>query len=68
LSVINLFKIKDVGGSGYPAVVAISAKKEVFSLMRASYSEKNLDLFLKDLTNGKAYFQKISSWPSIKKI
>lgn len=54
--VIILFEIIDVGGSGYPAVVAISAKKEVFSLMKGSFSEKNIDLFLKELTSGKAYF------------
>lgn len=34
------------GGSGYPAVLAIASKKEVYSVMKNSFSEKNLNNFL----------------------
>jgi len=47
------FEEKFALGSGFPAVMAINEGKKVFSIMRASYTEKNTIAFLNDLLGGK---------------
>jgi protein disulfide-isomerase A6 len=45
-----------VGGAGYPAVVAISCKKKLYSVMRGAFNDKNLGTFVKQLILGKGSF------------
>jgi len=46
-------------GFGYPAVVAISPKKQVFATMRGSFNESNVSDFLTKVTTGSAGTDKI---------
>ena len=41
-------------GFGYPAVIAISPKKQVFATMRGSFSYDNVNDFLIKVTTGSA--------------
>lgn len=45
-----------VAGSGYPSVVAISSKKNVYAVMRAAFSKDSINDFVKSLVAGKAGF------------
>ena len=42
-----------VGGFGYPALVAVNARKGVFVLMRGSFSENGINEFLRELSFGR---------------
>ena len=46
-------------GFGYPAVIAISPKKQVFATMRGSFSYDNVNDFLIKVTTGSAGTDKI---------
>ena len=54
--------------SGYPAVVALSLSKSVFSVMRSSYTKKNLELYINGLLSGKEASYKLNGSPKIKKV
>lgn len=43
----------DVGGFGYPAVAVVNYKKMKYSLLRGSFSKKNIEEFLNDLSLGR---------------
>lgn len=45
-----------VAGSGYPSVVAISSKKNVYAVMRAAFNKDSVTNFVKGLVNGKGGF------------
>lgn len=45
----------DIGGFGYPALAAVSAKKMKFSLLRGSFSKDGINEFLRDLSYGKGH-------------
>lgn len=45
----------DIGGFGYPALAAVSAKKMKFSLLRGSFSKDGIYEFLRDLSYGKGH-------------
>jgi protein disulfide-isomerase A6 len=42
-----------LGGAGYPSVLAMSPKKNVYSKMRAAFNKENLDKFINNLIRGK---------------
>ena len=54
-------------GFGFPAVVAISPGKKMIATMRSSYSNSNLDDFLKNLLIGKGGLENLSSPIAVKK-
>jgi protein disulfide-isomerase A6 len=56
----------DVGGSGYPAVVAVNIKKGFASSMRGAFTEDGLTSFIKGLASGREVTSKISSLPALK--
>ncbi|KAL8569960.1 hypothetical protein ACOMHN_056392 [Nucella lapillus] len=43
----------EVGGFGYPVLVAVNARKRKFSLLKGQFSEKGINEFLRDLSFGK---------------
>lgn len=43
----------DIGGFGYPAVTVVNYKKMKYSLLRGSFSKKNIEEFLNDLSLGR---------------
>ncbi|XP_076438038.1 protein disulfide-isomerase A6-like [Babylonia areolata] len=43
----------EVGGFGYPVLVAVNARKMKFSLLKGQFSEKGINEFLRDLSYGK---------------
>ncbi|ENN76828.1 hypothetical protein YQE_06669, partial [Dendroctonus ponderosae] len=45
----------DIGGSGYPAMAVINAKKKKFSILRGSFSKEGIYEFLRDLSYAKGY-------------
>jgi len=55
-------------GSGYPAVVAISFRKTVFSVMRGSFSKDGLLGFTNGIIAGKETFRPFQELPSIKAV
>lgn len=50
---VELEKALDVGGFGYPALVAVNSRKGKYVLMRGSFSETGINEFLRDLSFGK---------------
>uniref|UniRef100_H2ZM66 protein disulfide-isomerase n=1 Tax=Ciona savignyi TaxID=51511 RepID=H2ZM66_CIOSA len=50
----ELEKILGVGGFGYPALVAMNKKKELYALYKGSFSEDGLRPFLNQLTYGRS--------------
>lgn len=46
-------------GVGYPVVVAIYQSKSVFSKLRKSFSEENVDNYLTDILKNKMRFNKL---------
>jgi len=63
---LQLEELLQVGGSGYPAVAAISCKKKVASVLRAAFNEKNLDQFVKSLIIGKGSFASYKGDPVVR--
>ncbi|EGR33469.1 protein disulfide isomerase family protein, putative [Ichthyophthirius multifiliis] len=59
----------NAGGSGYPSLVAISYKKNVYTVFKGSFNEKNIQTFLKSLVQGKITgFSTLSQTPPIVKV
>ena len=54
--------------SGFPAVVALSFKKNVYSIMRGSFNKENLISFTNGLISGKEAFKTVGEMPSIKTV
>ena len=52
-------------GSGYPAVVAISTSKSVYSIMRGAYAKKNIESYINGLISGKEASYKLRELPKI---
>jgi len=57
-----------VSGSGYPSVVAVSSKKNVFAVMRAALSKDSLNDFVKGLVAGKGGFVPYNEAIKIKEV
>ena len=55
-------------GSGYPAVVAISFRKTVFTVMRGAFSKEGLLGFTNGIIAGKETFRPLIELPSIKTV
>lgn len=55
-------------GSGYPAVVAINLSKNVFSVMRSSFTKKNIEQYINGLLSGKEASYKLQEIPKIQKV
>lgn len=55
-------------GSGFPAVVAISLSKNVYSTMRSSYTKKNVEQYINGLLSGKEASYKLQEVPKIKTV
>ncbi len=43
----DLEAVLDVGGSGYPALVAVNTRKSVYSTMRGAYNNKGIKDFIR---------------------
>lgn len=57
-----------IGGSGYPALVALNAKKKKFSTFRLSFSESTISEFVNQLVVGRASTTTLTALPTITKI
>lgn len=55
-------------GSGYPAVVALSLSKNVFSVMRSSFTKKNVEQYINGLLSGREASYKLQELPKIKTV
>ncbi|KAL7677263.1 hypothetical protein ACOME3_003500 [Neoechinorhynchus agilis] len=53
LSHSKLEDILEVGGSGFPAMVALASKKKAYATFRGAFSESGVDEFLRDLSYGR---------------
>lgn len=55
-------------GAGYPTVIALYDPKKKYSVMRGSYTEKNINDFIFDLFHGKAHlndYKEIPKWKTV---
>jgi thioredoxin-like negative regulator of GroEL len=57
-----------LGISFAPTIAVMSAEKKVFSIMRVSWSEKNIKSFLNDALSGKEKMASMSSVPTATKV
>lgn len=48
----DLEKSLDIGGFGYPALVAVNIRKKAYSVMKGSFSKEGISDFLKELSYG----------------
>eukprot|EP00126_Sphaerothecum_destruens_P002436 Sdes_comp15876_c0_seq1m4977 len=64
-SQLQLEESVEVGGFGYPALAAISPKKEKFTTMKGSFSESSIASFVHRILGGK---EPLGSLPKIPKI
>lgn len=55
-------------GSGYPAMVAVSLSKSVYSIMRSAYTKKNVESYISGLIAGKESSYKLKETPKIRKV
>lgn len=55
-------------GSGYPAVVAVSVSKNVYSIMRSAYTKKNIETYINGLLSGKEASYKLKEMPQIRTV
>ncbi len=54
------------GGAGYPAVLAVSSKKNVYAVLKGAFSKKSLRDFVSNLSLGKEAFVPFSTQPKIR--
>jgi protein disulfide-isomerase A6 len=54
-------------GFGFPAIIAISPQKNLISTMRSSFSEANVNQYLKDLQLGKGRLEDLKAKITLKK-
>ena len=54
-------------GFGFPAIVAISPQKNMISTMRSSFSEANVNQYLKDILLGKGRLEDLKTKITLKK-
>ncbi|CAD8077716.1 unnamed protein product [Paramecium primaurelia] len=57
-----------MSGAGYPSVLALSPKKQLFSKMRGSVTSANVDRFLNNLLNGKEQVSRFGSVVPIEEV
>ena len=55
-------------GSGYPALVAMSVSKLKYASMTGSFSQKNIDFFIKALLAGKQPLFNLREAPKVKTV
>ena len=55
----------DVGGSGYPAVAALSLDKGAYAVMRASYTDQHISMFLTHISTGRQTTDPLRSQPQV---
>ena len=53
-------------GSGYPAVVGLSAKKKVYATLKGAVNKKNFDTFVIGLSTGRESYVPFREIPKIK--
>lgn len=66
----DLEKTLEIGGFGYPALVAVNIRKKAYSVMKGSFSKEGITDFLKGLSYGQGSSAPIkdSTLPHIKKV
>jgi len=60
-----LEKTLDVGGFGYPAMIAVNLKKKKFAVMRTAFADKSITDFVGGLLGGKQPLNTMSTVPKI---
>lgn len=53
---------------GYPAVLAISTTRQMYSIMRSAYTSQELDFFVSSLTSGTASLTPYTDLPQLKAV
>ncbi|KAH7696904.1 disulfide-isomerase A6 [Aphelenchoides avenae] len=65
----DLEKAFDIGGFGYPAMVAVNSRKMKFSTMTGSFAKDGINEFLRDLSYGKGKTSSIKgNFPKAQKV
>eukprot|EP00244_Chara_vulgaris_P011056 TRINITY_DN5310_c0_g1_i3.p1 TRINITY_DN5310_c0_g1~~TRINITY_DN5310_c0_g1_i3.p1 ORF type:complete len:458 (+),score=109.63 TRINITY_DN5310_c0_g1_i3:200-1573(+) len=57
-----------VGGYGYPALVALSAKKQVYAPLKSAFSREAIKTFIRDAAYGGRDIMPVSSIPQVRAI
>ncbi|GJQ68653.1 hypothetical protein Trydic_g17198 [Trypoxylus dichotomus] len=57
----NLERNIDIGGFGYPAMVVVSLKKKVYSVLHGAFSEEGITEFLRALSYGRSNIDSLKS-------
>uniref|UniRef100_A0AC35UG00 Protein disulfide-isomerase n=1 Tax=Rhabditophanes sp. KR3021 TaxID=114890 RepID=A0AC35UG00_9BILA len=60
----------EIGGFGYPAMVAVNTRKQKFSMLKGSFAEDGISEFLRDLSYGRGNTQTLAGnkFPVIQKV
>ena len=65
---LKLEESMEVGGFGYPAMVAYSGKKEKYTVMRGAFSEKSISSFISRLLGGKESLATLKKVPELETV